>query len=385
LNKVLFFVLTISFFQLFSQDLDYYTPDPQGLFELEHPEPRSPRLLQTLNFHLTYGLKTDTLKNAISLILENHKQHSRKVIEKSLEIANGFYPDELNERVQAVLESKVSERALALSAYYLSKRMEISEDLSISPIILKKLKGYHSSMESKDPPLDELFSHVFQDKPWVLFSIQTRTREHSGILVIRKPDNRFLRNENGSIFSIPQLGRAITNLPYFFSNGHTPSGIYKLGPKVISKNPAIGKTPSLVLQLPGEVSFSQFWGRSGTWSSENHLKHFPKSWQNHAQILESLDAGLLGRSGIWMHGSTLNPDTFKESSFYPLTPAFGCLTTYEFWDSSRQIVYSGQDAFWKVLGEAPVGYLVVVNRSFDRPILLEDIIKDIIKSEFIRP
>lgn len=249
-----------------------------------------------------------------------------------------------------------------------------------TPLMLK-LKSYLEDEKHSDPPLSDLFRHSFGDKKWVLFSIQTRSRDYPGILVVRRPDGKFLRNNSGSFFHFSQLGRAVTNLPYFLRNGHTPAGIYKIAGKVNSKNPAIGPTPALVLKMPGEISKQEFFQNKGTWAKQDILDLFPENWRT-PEMLESYEAGHFGRGGIWMHGSTVDPSEFREEFYYPLTPAFGCLTSYEFWDKKLKNLYSSQTSFWMALEKERLnGYLIVVNRNRASGIRIEDIIEDLILAE----
>ncbi|MCX7999524.1 MAG: hypothetical protein N3A69_11340, partial [Leptospiraceae bacterium] len=179
---------------------------------------------------------------------------------------------------------------------------------------------------------------------------------------------------------------AITNLPYFFINGNTPAGIYKLGKKTIAKNLSIGKTPILPIFLPVEISKKEFLNRTGEWREEDVKNLFPKSWWGHAEIYESFHAGKLGRSQIAIHGSRVEPHNFKEFEFFPFQPALGCLTTLELWTEENRLKYSYQVELLQILGEQLVeGFVYVVNRNFERRILLEDVLFDILEAEASLP
>jgi len=379
-----FYVLFISLsLQVLAQDNPYYSYD-SAYFQsiLEAFPKKNKEIFDALHFYLTHGKKSSLLEEVIGKILESPNLVSPDILEKALEIAYGFYPEQFYEKIILLKSYNISGKSKAIVYLYCYKKEpDLENSFKNIPLVTKSKTYLQESTQIIDPPLVDLFKHPFGKSNWVIFSIQTRSREYPGILVVRKPNGKFLRDGSGSIFHFAQLGRAVTNLPYFFISGHTPSGIYKISGKAISKTSTIGKTPALVLEMPVEISKAEFLGSNGKWSPEDILNLFPETWKV-KEVLESYEAGSFGRTGIWMHGSTVNPKEFKGTSFFPLTPAFGCLISYEFWDKKFNNLYSSQTAFWDAIqNEKPNGYLIVVNRDLKRGILLEDIIEDILLAE----
>jgi len=93
----------------------------------------------------------------------------------------------------------------------------------------------HYVHKQKMPSLKDLFSKNFLPNETVLFSLQRSNRNFPGMVIIRKPDGTFARNKDGSLFHAPQIARAITNYPFYITNGNTPQGIFRWTGFEISK------------------------------------------------------------------------------------------------------------------------------------------------------
>jgi hypothetical protein len=81
-------------------------------------------------------------------------------------------------------------------------------------------------------------------------------------------------------------------------------------------------------------------------------------------MMEAWNAGRIGRTEIIAHGSTIDPEYFKDKPYYPLTPTQGCLCAKELWNpTSGHLLVSEQfnlvSAFGSTSGSR--GYLYVVN------------------------
>jgi hypothetical protein len=117
-------------------------------------------------------------------------------------------------------------------------------------------------LQNKDPlrtpALSELLKHEFLAGSVVLYSIQKTNRDYPGAMIVRKADGSFLRNADHSLFYVPQLARSITNLPYYFDNGNTPQGVYRMCDIETSTNPFIGPTELIRLLLPYEAKVTEF-------------------------------------------------------------------------------------------------------------------------------
>ncbi len=233
--------------------------------------------------------------------------------------------------------------------------------------IITMLQWHLSFTKQQTPSLRDLLSHEFERNKIVVFSLQRKDRNFPGLLLIRKSDGKFLRTENGKLFHVQQLARAISNLPGYLTNGNTPQGIFSIYGVDSSQNIFIGPSPNLQIRLPFEIDAKTFFRNAtldSTWNIEKYKNLLPDSWKNYNMIYEAYLAGEAGRTEIISHGTTIDTKFYETKSYYPLTPSLGCLVTNESWsDSSGVLIESDQLKFMNELMRLPnlEGYFVVVN------------------------
>ncbi len=258
--------------------------------------------------------------------------------------------------------NKTNTKKLILAAYE-AKQTKPGFVLTCK-LLLEKLQEEDQAV----PPIGDLLKQKFYNNPVVVYSLQRKNRDYPGLLVIRTPDGKFLRNTNGSIFYVAQLARSLYNLPPYISNGNTPQGIYRMKGFDTSKNVFIGPSENLQLLMPFEASPTDYNPKLNKdsvtrWHIAYYKNLLPPSWQQYKRIFDAYYASLMGRTEIIAHGSTINPDYYKSKPFYPLTPSLGCLVTNEVWDkkTGRRVESDQQkltDAIKKVAGAN--GYLILV-------------------------
>jgi hypothetical protein len=95
-----------------------------------------------------------------------------------------------------------------------------------------------------------------------------------------------------------------------------------------------------------------------------YVQLLPPGWRQYAPMMEAWAAGRIGRTEIIAHGTTIDPEYFKDKPFYPLTPTMGCLCAKELWNpTSGHLLVSEQNnlvnAFLSTRGRQ--GFLVVIN------------------------
>lgn len=366
-------------FFLFSQTVsESYSSQIQKYQKIiTEPDVNSHNLQDALNYLLMFGEPSFKLKEITQKILQS-EEYSREIKIKALEIAHAFYENDFLKEIEKIYLFTPDKYIQALAYFYLLKNHFVTS--FINPDLEFVSQYFQNFQNQPDPPLKDLFAWKLKNQ-WVLYSIHPRNREHAGILLIKTPSGKFLRNSNGNIFHIPQLAKAITNLPYFFFNGNTPSGIYKLGIRKVTKHPAIGSTPILPILLPFEISKQTFLGEKEEWKKEDIKNLFPDSWRDSEEIYESFYAGKLGRNMIAMHGSRLSSKNFLNLSFFPFQPAFGCVTTLEIWNEKDQLQHSFQVELLQTLPKSINGFVYVINRNINRRIVLEDVLFDILEVE----
>jgi hypothetical protein len=59
-------------------------------------------------------------------------------------------------------------------------------------------------------------------------------------------------------------------------------------------------------------------------------------------LMESYEAGQLGRSEIIAHGTTIDPAFYSKQPYYPHTPSMGCLCSPEYWNDAGERMVSAQ-------------------------------------------
>ena len=341
--------------------------------------------------------KNEFTDSVINSCFDNLNARSTEFQRSFLELVYTLYQNKFSYQVEAFVKETNHPKLFAMCADYLKRsgydvNKMLEEFLEINPLlvdhpIMIMLKHSLSNDLIALPPVEDLFGNSFEHK-LVIFSIQRSNRDYPGLLIIRKPDGKFLRDESGKIFSIPQLARAITDLPGYITNGNTPEGILSIQGIDFSKNVFIGPSPNLQLVLPYEVSPQKYFHNEVSdtiWNKEFYSNLLPDSWKNYLPIYEAYYAGKAGRNEIIAHGTTIDPEFYKDKSYYPFTPSLGCLTTKELWsDVNGKIVESDQIILMNAFNDAGVdnGYFVVVNIDDQhKPISLDEIENLILNAE----
>ncbi len=201
----------------------------------------------------------------------------------------------------------------------------------------------------------------------MIYSFQRWNRDYPGLAVVQNGDGTFARDSHGKLLLFQQLARSASGLPYFITAGNTPQGIYSVQGTGISHNNLIGPTPNLQMLLPFENNLL-YWHQlpdSTATFLQNYTLLLPADWRNYLPMLEAVQAGAAGRTAIIAHGSTIDPDYFKDKPFFPLTPTLGCLSTQENWNIyTGKLLQSDQFDFvntYLAREEDEAGYLLVIN------------------------
>ena len=221
----------------------------------------------------------------------------------------------------------------------------------------------------------------------MIFSFQRHDRTRVGLAMVRASDGRFVRNADGSYFNIAHLALALSNLPGTITNGNTPQGLFTIVGAGTATNKWIGPTPYLHAKIPKEATVAEYEHASveGDWSEARYESFLPPSWRNYFPFKEAWLAGLAGRDDMLLHGTTINPEYYRNNPYYPGTPSAGCLVAMEYWSKSDgRLIHSDQLALAKAFtaGGIDQGYLVVVELG-DRlaPVNLAEVVMDVIAAE----
>lgn len=325
-----------------------------------------------------------------------------------LEALYALYPDNFPQEVFKVVRSTSNAKIFAMGINYLIRNKSFNnKNRFFINLIEKKFPGWNGNpillslqtylknpagkFVDKRPPLVDLLSKNYGPDNTIIFSFQRTDRNYPGIAVIRRPDGSFVRNGDGTIFYITQLARARTNLPYYLTNGNTPQGIFSIQGVDTSKLVDIGRTPNIQLVMPYEATPALFFHKDNpgdtAWTQQLYSNILPASWRGYFPIWGTYYAGKAGRTAIIAHGTTIDPSFYYGQPYYPNTPTLGCLCAGEIWsefDGSRLV--SNQAALFNafVSTGSLKGFYVVVNIDDKKmPVVIDDVIMDILKAEKI--
>lgn len=322
---------------------------------------------------------TNAIENAFDRAVESSPNFQRAL----LELIYTNFPVQFTREVWYLAQKVTNDRVFAMCSEYLIKeasypemikqellglmRQKFPDTLNLSPILFVLRQRLTDSLQplSAEKLLPPLFSKSFLPGKTVLYSLQRKNRDFPGLVIIRRADGSFLKNDStGYILNIVQLARSITNLPWYLRNGNTPQGIFSMNGYGVSSSNFIGPTTNIQMGMPVEFSRRKFLGqpasRDSDWKVDDYKALLPTSLQTYFPLYGSYYAGLIGRNSIIAHGTTLDPEIYYNTPYYPLTPTMGCLTSMEIWDGKR--IESDQQILINALVKAggAKGYVVVV-------------------------
>jgi len=337
------------------------------------------------------GYTSALTDSALFSAMAQFKEHTPGFQRALLEVIFTCYPTTFRTEIAELLPLLNSEKLYAMALHYLLKA-----DPLLDPHKLLEHLGMRYPEWSQDPILRSLVS-ILEDSTAhpavsdllcadfipgmpVLFSLQPDNRDFSGRLIIRDSNGVFHRNPDGSLFAIRQLGRAVTNLPWYLTNGNTPPGIYSFHGLGRSDNVFIGPTPTLQMRMPFETDLGSFLhapGLADEWDFQFYEALLPPFWRSYFPIWGSYFAGQAGRSEIIAHGSTINPEYYQDLPCYPMTPSLGCLTSYEAWSAEDgSLIVSEQEQLVEQMRKLRItkGLVVVIPLpGIDHNLGIEDV------------
>ncbi|MCC5877133.1 MAG: hypothetical protein JJU11_13010, partial [Candidatus Sumerlaeia bacterium] len=302
------------------------------------------------------------VRNALSRAFEGFAEYGEANQRAIMHTAYGIFPGVYTEEVRAALPDAVHPRPFAIGAHYLLAAGADEETRDLIRSLMARMfpdwendgrliwLGHRLEISAAEevalrPPLvDLLAADTFGQRP-VVFSFQRVDRTQPGLAMVRRADGTFARRSDGSFFNVQHLAMARTNMPGTITFGNSPQGIYTVRGTGTAQNEFIGPTPYLWSKVPFEASTTEFLHGEARpdWESPIYKEILPVEWRDYFPIWEAWYAGMAGRSEMIMHGTTINPDFYRGTSYYPLTPSAGCLCTVEFWSpEDGTLVHSDQ-------------------------------------------
>lgn len=323
--------------------------------------------------------KDDFTKQKMGIAWSKAAQLSDYFQKNLLETTYSLYPTEFKTQAIQLMQQTRSVSIFIRCAEYVLRADAANGKTTVSNLLQKKFPNNNSTgiqvlksrMVQKSsqplPPMEDIFDSSFLPGKTVIYSLQRSSRSYAGLVIIRKPDGSFLKDSAGNYFHTAQLARAVTNYPFYITNGNTPQGVLRFSGFEVSRLLYIGPTQNLQLQLPYEITASAFFADTNyidtTWSSALYASLLPPTWKIYNGIYESFYAGAMGRNAIIMHGTTIDPEFYKAETYYPQTPSLGCLCSYEEWNEQGFRTGSNQQQIVNALNSigSSNGYVVVID------------------------
>jgi len=319
-----------------------------------------------------------------------------------LEAVYGIYPTEYKKEIQYLIQDEKIPKLFAMQSVYLSRIDQTATNTGAllqlltqhfpnyhEQVLLTELEKYllyHQTFVAQPiPDIVSLFRYQKKSGQKMIYSFQRWNRDYPGLAVIQNADGNFCKDAGGKLAVFEQLARSASDLPYFITNGSTPQGIYSIQGTEISHNNFIGPTPNIQLVMPNETD-SVFWHTPYDSLQDpltNYLNLLPESWRSYLPMTESFFAGKAGRTEVIAHGTTIDPDYFKNKPFYPLTPTMGCLCAKETWNIfNGKLIQSEQfnlaNSFLSTSGHT--GYLIVINLNAQQKAVSRDEIEKMVRA-----
>jgi len=314
-----------------------------------------------------------------------------------LELIYTNYPQFFSKQVSSLLSATSNAKVFAMCAEYLlvnnkplltginleGKKQVLIKNEKDDAIVRQLMNRLQNQMPTiKNNLITAIIGPDFIKNHTILYSFQRKNRNYPGLVMIKDSTGKFVKDEYGGIFSVPQLARSISNLPGYLTNGNTPQGIFRMHGFDTSTNSFIGPTTNIQLTMPVETNLRHFLMDSSIidsiWTEEWYKKLLPDNLKYYMPLYESFYAGKAGRTEIIAHGTTVDPEYYTGKLYYPQTPTMGCLCTKEIWnDADGKRMQSDQQRLVAALQRAggANGYCVVIEiHDEERPVSLSDIL-----------
>ena len=321
-----------------------------------------------------------------------------------LEAVYGSYPDEYVKEIQSLLRTEKNPKLFAMQVLYLYRlektdterkklvqllmdRFPEYEQQPLLQELYSYLNQHNTQVNAAIPPVADLFQYRKESGYKTIYSFQRWNRDYPGMAIIQNADGSFCRDPEGRLLVFEQLARSASDLPYFITNGSTPQGVFSIQGTEVSHNNFIGPTPNIQLVMPNEAE-SAYWHHPNSYDSSkdafsNYLSLLPVSWRNYEPMGEVFRAGKIGRTEIIAHGTTIDPDYFKDKPYYPLTPTMGCLCAKETWNIfNGRFEQSEQFRLVNTFLSTPgtQGHLIVINLDNQQKKITREEIEQLVNS-----
>ena len=213
------------------------------------------------------------------------------------------------------------------------------------------------------------------------------------LAVLKDGNGKFVKQVN-QLWSVPLLLQSLRNLDWYFTNGRTPQGIYRM--EGISLQPddevfhAYGQFSLVNLFVPFENGVNAFLpNQKGTFTGnlQAYQALLPPSWRSYQPMQQTYWAGNVGRSLFRIHGSGAAIDFFRNKAGvvnvrnFDWNATLGCLSAIEIYDKRGSLIKADMPKILNALntvGKGKVqGFLIVVDvpSTSNEPVTVAEISK----------
>ncbi|WP_242018320.1 hypothetical protein [Pseudanabaena sp. FACHB-1998] len=274
--------------------------------------------------------------------------------------------------------SKIDQLSLTLKQRFPKWQQDLHLQATLQAIQSDRLA---ITKPSQIPSLRDLLKWQITPQQPHMYVFCRPNREVLCLSLLKDRTGKFVK-QGKQLWSNSLLLQSLRNLDWYFTNGRTPQGIYRM--EGISLQPddeffhAYGQFSLVNLFVPFEDGVNSFLpNQKGKFTG--NLKAYqallPPSWRNYAPIQQTYWAGNVGRSLFRIHGSGAAIDFFRNKSAVVSSKNFtwnatlGCLSALEIYDNRGSLVKADMprilDALNRVGKGKVEGYLIVVDIPSD--------------------
>jgi len=255
------------------------------------------------------------------------------------------------------------------------------------------IQGGRQLKVSAIPNLADLLKWQVAPQQAHMYVLCRPNRDILCLAVLKDRNGKFLK-QGKQLWSAPLLLQSLRNLDWYFSNGRTPQGIYRM--EGVSLQPdddvfhAYGQFSLVNLFIPFEDGVKAFLpNQKGKFTGNlpAYQSLLPPTWRNYVPIQQTFWAGNVGRSLFRIHGSGAAINFFQNKAAvvnaknFDWNATLGCLSALEIYDNRGSLLKADMPKILEALnnvGKGKVdGYLVVVDipSPTDEPITVAEINK----------
>jgi hypothetical protein len=230
---------------------------------------------------------------------------------------------------------------------------------------------------STTPNLADLLKWQIAPQQAHMYVLCRPNRDVLCLAVLKDRNGKFVK-QNQQLWSAPLLLQSLRNLDWYFTNGRTPQGIYRM--EGVSLQPddaefhAYGQFSLVNLFVPFEDGVNAFFpNQKGkfTGNLQAYQALLPPTWRSYVPMQQTFWAGNVGRSLFRIHGSGAAIDFFQNKAIvvnaknFDWNATLGCLSAIEIYDNRGSLLKADMPKILDALntvGKGKVeGYLIVVD------------------------